>query len=326
MRRREFLIGGAAAAWPLAARAQQADRPRHVAVLMNVAADDPVGQLRLAALHQGMEKRGWSLGQNLRMEHRWGANDTQRRAYATELVGMAPDVIVAGAASVLEPLQQATRTIPIVFLQVTDPVGAGFVTSLAQPGGNTTGFSLFEFAVSGKWLELLKEIAPTVTRVGVLRDRTLPAAVAQFATLQSVAPSLGVELVPFGRLDKGGIEQDIAQFARHPNRALILTVGSAGTAQSKLIVELAARYRLPTIYPFGFHVKSGGLASYGPDAVELFRRGAEYVDRILKGEKPSDLPVQQPTRYELAINLKTAKALGLTVPQTLLARADEVIE
>jgi putative ABC transport system substrate-binding protein len=293
---------------------------------MNVAADNPVGQLRIAALHQGLEKRGWSLGQNLRLEQRWGANEAQRRAYATELVGMSPDVIVAGAASVLEPLQQATRTIPLVFLQVTDPVGAGFVASLANPGGNTTGFSLFEFAISGKWLELLKEIAPNVTRVGVLRDRTLPAAVAQFATMQSVATSLGVELVPFGRLDKGGIEQDIAQFAKQPNHALILTVGSAGTAQSKLIADLAARYRLPAIYPFGFHVKNGGLASYGPDTVDMFRRAAEYVDRILKGEKPSDLPVQQPTRYELMINLKTAKALGLTVPPSLLVRADEVVE
>ena len=293
---------------------------------MNVAADSQEGQLRLAALHQGLEKRGWSLGQNIRIEHRWGANEAQRRAYATELVSMMPDVIVAGAASVLEPLQQATHTIPIVFLQVTDPVGAGFVTSLAQPGGNTTGFSLFEFAVSGKWLEFLKEIAPNVTRVGALRDRTLPAAVAQFATMQSVATSLGIELVPFGRLDKGGIEQDLAQFAKQPNRGLILTVGSAGTAQSKIIVEFSARYRLPTIYPFGFHVKNGGLASYGPDTIEMFRRGAEYVDRILKGEKPSDLPVQQPTKYELIINLKTAKALGLTAPPTLLARADEVIE
>jgi putative ABC transport system substrate-binding protein len=329
MERRRFLgvvTGGAIAGWPVLTQAQQIDRPKRVAVLMNVAADNPVGQLRLAALHQGLEKRGWSLGQNLRMEHRWGANDPQRRTYAAEIVATAPDVIVAGAASVLEPLQQATRTIPIVFLQVTDPVGAGFVASLANPGGNTTGFSLFEFAVSGKWLELLKEIAPNVRRVGVLRDRTLPAAVAQFATLQSAASSLGVELVPFGRLDKGGIEQDIAQFGKQPNHALILTVGSAGTAQSKLIVDLSARHRLPTVYPFGFHVKNGGLVSYGPDTVEMFRRGAEYVDRILKGEKPFDLPVQQPTKYELLLNLKTAKALGLTVPPALLARADEVIE
>jgi putative ABC transport system substrate-binding protein len=325
--RREFirLLGGAAA-WPFAAQAQPSARVRKVGILMNLATDNPEGQARVAAFVNALAKLGWSEGRDLTMEIRWGANPSQRRSHAAELIAMAPDVIVAGATSVLEPLQQATRDIPLVFVQVTDPVGAGFVASLAHPGGNITGFSLFEFAISGKWLELLKEIAPGAKRIAVLRDRTLPAAVAQFAAMQSVAPSLGVELVPLDRLDKAGIEQDIAHFAGQPNGAFVVTVGSAGTAQSRFIVGLAARHRIPAIFPFRFHVANGGLISYGPDTVDLWRRSAEYVDRILKGEKAADLPVQQPTKFELAVNLKTAKALGLEVPPSLLARADEVIE
>jgi putative ABC transport system substrate-binding protein len=307
------------------ARAQQAERKR-VAILMNVSADNPVGQSRVAALRQALERSGWNIGRNLEIDYRWPADASQRRRFADELVSLRPDVIVAGAASVLQPLQQATQAIPIVFLQVTDPVGAGFVSSLARPGGNTTGFSLFEFSIGGKWLELLKDIAPNVTRVAILRDSTLPAAVAQFASIQSVAPSLRIEVRPLGRLDANGIEADIAEFAREPNGALILAVGSAGTARSTFIIDQAARHRLPAVYPFRFHVANGGLISYGPDTVDMFRRGADYVDRILKGEKPADLPVQAPVKYELVINLKTAKALGLDVPATLLARADEVIE
>jgi putative ABC transport system substrate-binding protein len=328
MKRREFLgvLGGAAAVWPLAATAQQAERVRRIGILMNVAASDPEGLSRIAAFHQGMERLGWSLGRNLRIEYRWAANASERRSFAEELVALSPDVIVAGGASVLVPLQQATRTIPIVFLQVTDPVGAGFVSSLARPGGNTTGFSLFEFTLSVKWLELLKEVSPHVTRVAVLRDRTLPAAIAQFATMQSAAPSLAIELRPFDLRDEAEIEREVGQFSNQPNGALLLTVGPAGVLHSKLLAKLASQHKLPSIYPFRFHVQNGGLLSYGPDSGDMFRRSAEYVVRIMGGEKPADLPVQAPTKYELVINLKTAKTLGLTVPATLLARADEVIE
>jgi putative ABC transport system substrate-binding protein len=328
VKRREIIagLGSAAGFWMLHANAQAAARPKRIAVFMNVPADNPVGQSRLAALLQGLERWGWSVGPKVRMEYRWGANEKQREAYAAELVAMAPDVIVAGAASVLEPLRRLTQTIPIVFFQVNDPVGAGFVASLAHPGGNATGFSLFEFAISSKWVELLKEIAPSVKRIAVLRDRALPAAVAQFAAMQTVAGSQGVELVPFGRLDQEDVQKDVAQFAGRPNGGLIVTVGSAATAQSRSITALAARYKLPAVYPFRFHVSNGGLASYGPDAIDVFRKGAEYVHRILQGDRPEDLPVQQPTKYELAINLRSAKSLGLVIPSTVLARADEVIE
>jgi putative ABC transport system substrate-binding protein len=316
------MAAGSGSAWGQ----QRINTSRRIGILMNVAASDPEGISRVAAFHQGMERLGWSLGRNLRIEYRWTTNASERRAGAEELVALAPDVIVAGGASVLVPLQQATRTIPLVFLQVTDPVGAGFVSSLAHPGGNTTGFSLFEFALSVKWLELLKEVAPNVARVAVLRDRTLPAAIAQFATMQAAAPSFAMELRPFDLRDDTEIEREVGQFAGQPNGALLLTVGPTGVLRSKFLANLAIQHKLPSIFPFGFHARNGGLVSYGPDTADMFRRSAEYVDRLLRGEKASDLPVQQPTRYELIINVRTARALGLTVPPTLLARADEVIE
>jgi putative ABC transport system substrate-binding protein len=326
IKRREFitLLGGAAT-WPLAARAQQSDRVRRIAVLMNVADDDAEGQSRLTAFVQGLQELGWTDGRNARIEYRWAAGDPERiRKYVADLVALAPDVILATGTAVATPLALATRTVPIVFAQVIDPVGSGLVASLAQPGGNATGFTVFEYGMSGKWLELLKEVAPRVTRVAVLRD--FIAGLGQLGALQSAAPSFGVELTPIGVNDAGEIESAVAAFARAKNGGLIVTGSTPGLVHRELITTLAAQHRLPAVYAFRYFASVGGLVSYGPDSIEPYRRAAGYVDRILKGEKPADLPVQAPTKYELVINLKTAKALGLEIPPTLLARADEVIE
>ena len=329
MKRREFitLLGGAAAAWPLAARAQQAERMRRIGVLMTAAADDPEVQARVAAFLQGLAQLGWTVGRNVRIDIRWAAgNADDIRRHAAELVALAPDVILAHGASTVGPLLQATRTVPIVFPIAGDPVGAGFVDSLARPGGNATGFMTFEYSMGGKWLELLKQIAPGVTRAAVLRDPSQGAGTGQFAAIQAVAPSLGVEVNPVNVRDAGEIERAIAAFARSPNGGLIVTASAVASVHRDLIVTLAARHKLPAVYFERSFVAAGGLISYGPDFIDQYRRAAGYVDRILKGEKPADLPVQAPTKYELVINLKTAKALGLDVPPTLLARADEVIE
>ena len=329
MKRRSFitLLGGAAAAWPLAAHSQQAERMRRIAVLMSLAADDSEAARRLTAFVQGLQQLGWTDGPNVRIEYRWGAGDPERiRKYAAELVALAPDVILSVAAATIGPLLQTTRTVPIVFVNVSDPVGAGFVDSLARPGGNATGFALFESAVSGKWLELLKEIAPQVTRVAVVRDAALAIGMAQWGALQSAAPSFGVELTPVGVHDVGEIERALTAFARAPNSGLVVTASTLTLLHRDLIITLAARHRLPATYWDPSLAARGGLVCYGPEQIEPYRRAAGYVDRILKGEKPGDLPVQAPTKYQLAINLKTANALGLTVPPTLLARADEVIE
>ena len=327
MQRREFitLLGGAALAWP---RAAHADRMRRVGVLLNRAADDPEEQARVAAFLQRLQELGWTDGRNVRIDHRWAAADADRsRTYAAELVALAPDVILVSASVSVAALQQTTRTVPIVFVNVIDPVGAGFVARLARPGGNATGFTPFEYSLSGKWLELLKEIAPNLTRIAILRDPAIAAGIGQFAAIQAMAPpSFGVELSPIGVRDAGEIERDIAAFARESNGGLIVTGSSATAVHRELIIMLAARHRLPAVYPFRYFVTSGGLISYGPDPTDQFRRAAGYVDRILKGEKAADLPVQSPTKYELAINLKTATALGLTMPPSLLARADQVIE
>jgi putative ABC transport system substrate-binding protein len=329
MRRREFitLFGGAAAAWPLAAHAQQTERMRRIGVLMNVAADDPEAQARNVAFLQGLHELGWTDGRDVRIDYRWAAGDADRlRRYAAELVALAPDVVLASGTSTVGPLQRASGTVPIVFAGVADPVGAGFVNSMARPGSNATGFISFEYVLSGKWLELLKQIAPGVTRVAVLRDPEISGGTGQFGAIQSVAPSFGVELSPINVRDAGEIERAIAAFARSSNGGLILTASGLAMVHRDLIIALAARHKLPTIYYYRIFVSAGGLVSYGPDPHNQYRLAASYVDRILKGEKPADLPVQAPTKLELAINLKTAKALGLTVPPTLLARADEVIE
>ena len=327
IRRREFLLlGGGAAAWPLAAGAQQPERIRRVGVLMNLTADDPEVPGRVAAFAQGLGELGWTIGRNVRIDYRWGANDPDRgRRYADELIALVPDVILASGSTAVRPLLQVTRT-SIVFVQVTDPVGLGLVASLARPGGNATGFMLYEYGMSGKWLELLKELAPRVARAGVLRDSSSPGGIGQFAAIQAVAPSMGMELSPLDVRDAGEIERVIALFGRSSDGGLIVTGSALAAAHRKLIVALAARHRLPAVYPFRYFATSGGLISYGPDTTDPFRRAAGYVDRILNGEKPADLPVQAPTKYELVINLETAKGLGLTVPDTLLARADEVIE
>jgi putative tryptophan/tyrosine transport system substrate-binding protein len=328
MRRREFILalGGAALAWPLAARAQ-GERMRSIGVLTNLAKSDAEGQARNAAFLQGLQHLGWIEGRNMRIEYRWTSGDAElARKHAGELVALAPDVIVTTGSAGLIPLLQVTRTIPIVFTIVPDPVGAGFVDTLARPGGNATGFSQFEYGLSGKWLELLKEIAPGVTRVAVLREPGLTAAVAQFAALQAVAPSLRVELVPLNMREPGEIERTVAAFARSSADGLIATSGPLTAVHREPIIAAAARHKLPAVYVTRFMATAGGLMSYGPDFVDQYRRAAAYVDRILKGEKPADLPVQAPTKYDLVINLKTAKALGLEVPQSLLARADEVIE
>jgi putative ABC transport system substrate-binding protein len=329
VRRREFitLLGGGAAAWPVVARGQQPGRMRRIGVLMNVAADDPEAEARNASLMQGLQELGWTVGGNLQIDYRWAGGDAERlRRDAAELVGLAPDVVVASGTSTVGPLQRTTRTVPIVFAGVADPVGAGFIDSLARPGGNTTGFISFEYGLSGKWLELLKEIAPGVTRVAVLRDSAISGGTGQFGAIQSVAPSLRVEVNPINVRDAGEIERAIAAFARSPNGGLIVTASGLAIVHRELIVALAARHKLPAVYYYRFFVTDGGLVSYGPDPHDQYRRAAGYVDRILKGEKPADLPVQAPTKYELVINLKTAKALGLDVPTTVLARADEVIE
>ena len=327
MNRRDFvtLLGGAAAAWPLAARAQQPDRMRRIGVLMNLAADDAEGQARIAAFVQALQRLGWSDGRNVRIDYRWAAGDAGRfHKYAEELLALLPDVILASATPSVQALQQATRTVPIVFAIVADPVGAGFVDSLARPGGNVTGFTPFEYGMSGKWLELIKELVPRVTRVAVLRDLTI--GLAQLGAIQSVAPSLGIELRPVNVRDADEIERSIAAFAQGSNGALIVTASTSAIIHRELITTLAARNKLPAVYYTRYWVAGGGLMSYGPDFRDQFRRAAGYVDRILKGEKPADLPVQAPTKYELVINIKTANALGLEVPATLLARADEVIE
>ena len=328
MRRREFitLVGGVAA-WPLAARAQQPGQMRRIGVLMNVAADNPRGQAGVAAFQQVLQQLGWSDGRNVRIDTRWGANDIDLdRKYAAELVALAPDVILASSTPSVTALQHVTRTLPIVFVQVSDPVGAGVVDTLARPGGNTTGFMNFEYSLSGKWLELLKQIAPSVTRVAILRDPANPAGIGQFSSIQAAAQSLGVEVRPLTARDAAEIERAVAAFARLANGGLIVTPSAGNAVHRELITTLAARYKLPTIYSDRLNVTEGGLISYGPDRVDEFRRAAGYVDRILKGEKPADLPVQAPTKFELVINLKTAKALGFTIPTTLLATADEVIQ
>ena len=329
IRRREFitLLGGAAAAWPLVARAQQGERIRRIGVLMTLAADSPDAQANFAAFLQGLQQLGWTDDRNVRIDYRWGAGDADNiRKYAAELAALAPDVIFAAGGPSVGPLLQATRAVPIVFAAVPDPVGSGFVASLARPGGNATGFMQFEYSLSGKWLELLKQIAPGVTRAAVLWDPTIPAGIGQFAVIQSVAPSAGVEVSPVNVRHAPEIEQAVAAFARSSNGGLIVTASSLANVQRELIVTLAARHKLPAVYPARVYVPSGGLISYGANTMDQYRRAAGYVDRILKGEKPADLPVQAPTKYELVINLKTAKALGLDIPATLLARADEVIE
>jgi putative ABC transport system substrate-binding protein len=323
-KRREFitLLGGSAV-WPIAARAQQRERMRRIGVLMTLAAGDPIGQARVATFAQGLQQLGWTIGRNVQLDLRWPgplADDVRRSA--AELVAIAPDVIVANGNSAVAPLLQATRSVPIVFTIVPDPVGAGFVDSLPRPGGNATGFMGFEYNLGAKWLELLKEIAPAVTRVAVLRDPALASGPAQFAAIQTAAPSLGVELTPVNVRDAGGIERDLSAFARSPDRGLVVT-GSALTAHFRdVIVAQAARHKLPAVYNERFWVNAGGLISYGADFLDQYRLAASYVDRILKGEKPADLPVQTPTKYELVINLKTAKALGIEMPASVLARAD----
>jgi putative ABC transport system substrate-binding protein len=329
MRRREFitLLGTAAATWTYAAHAQQRDRMRRIGVLMALAADDPAGQGRFVAFIQALQELGWTDGRNVRIDTRWAAGDTERfRRYAAELVALAPDVILASGGTGAGALLQASRTVPIVFTQTQDPVGAGYVDSLAYPGANATGFTNQEYGTSGKFLELLKEIAPGIARAAVLRDPTTPQGIGSFGAIQAVAPSLGVELRPIDVHDAPEIERAVTAFARSANGGLIVT-GSALTALHRdLLITLAARHKLPAIYWERFFVTGGGLISHGADSIDPHQRAAGYVDRILKGEKPADMPVQAPTKYELAINLKTAKALGLAVPPSLLARADEVIE
>jgi putative tryptophan/tyrosine transport system substrate-binding protein len=328
MKRREFisLVGGVAA-WPLTARAQQPDRMRRIGVLLSDAAEDLEGQARLAAFVQALQQLGWTDGRNVRVDTRWGAADADRyHKYAAELVALAPDVLVATTTPAVAALQQATRTLPIVFAAVVDPVGAGFVTNLAQPGGNTTGFALYEYGISGKWLALLKEIAPNVTRAAIARDPSTASGIGQLGALQAVAPSLGIELTPVDVRDESELERAVTLFARRPNGGIIITASPTARMKREKVIALVAQHRLPTIYPFRYFISAGGLVCYGPNVIEQYRLAADYVSRVLKGEKPADMPVQAPTKYELVINLKTAKALGLTVPPTLLARADEVIE
>src|SRR5262245_33895353 len=327
-RRREFmtLLGGAAV-WPLAARAQQPQQMRRIGVLNTFAADDQEGHARVAAFLQALQPFGWIIGRNVRVEQRWGTGDlASTRKNAAELVALAPDVILTSSAAGVAPLLEATRTVPIVFVLVADPVGAGFVDSLARPGGNATGFIALEYGFTSKWLELLKEIAPGVTRAAVIRDPTITVGIGMFGAIQSAAPSLGMEISPINVRDPAEIERALAAFARSGNGGLIVTASPLAFTHRDLIIALAARYKLPAVYFARPHVAGGGLACYGPDIIDQYRRAAGYVDRILKGEKPADLPVQAPTKYELVINLKTAKALGIEMPASVLARADEVIE
>ena len=326
MRRREFitLLGGAAVAWPRSALAQHGERMRRIGVLMNMASDDPEGQARIAAFRQGLQQLGWTDGRDVRIDDRWAGDAGRFHRYAEELLALAPDVILASATPSVQALRQVNRSVPIVFANVGDPVAMGFVDSLARPGGNTTGFTPYEFGFAAKWLELLKEIAPRVTRVAVLRDLTIGPA--HFTAIQAVAPSFGVELSTVGVRDVGEIERTVATFARSSNAGLIVTPSTSALIHRDLITMLAARHRLPAVYGFRYFVTAGGLISYAPSTIDMYRRAAAYVHRILKGEKPADLPVQAPTKYELVINLKTARALGLELPRMLLARAHEVIE
>jgi putative tryptophan/tyrosine transport system substrate-binding protein len=328
MRRREFItLLGTAAAWPLGAHAQQGERVRRIGVLNPASADDPIWQARMGAFQQELALLGWNIGRNVRIDIRWATTDAVAiRKQTAELVALSPDVILAAGDSTVPLLLQATRTVPIVFSVSTDPVGAGYVDSLARPGGNATGFMIFEFAVSGKFLELLKEIAPNVTRAAAIRDATIPSGMAQFGAIQAVAPSLQMEVIPVNMRDAGEIEQSVKTFAHSPNGGLVVVASAASIRYRDLIIALAAQYKLPAVYWERFYVTGGGLISFGPDLMDNYRHAAGYVDRILKGAKPADLPVQAPTKYETVINLKTAKALGLTFPPAVLARADDVIE
>jgi putative ABC transport system substrate-binding protein len=326
MRRRDFIaLAGGIGAWPPAALAQEVNRTRRVGVLMNLSAGDPEAQTRIAALMQGLQEAGWVLGKNLRVDFRWGGDPYRYRQGAEELAALTPDLILASTDPALVAAQSVARTVPIVFVNVIDPVGMGIVASLSRPGGNITGFTLFEYGIAGKLLELLKEIAPGVERVGVLRNPTNASAAGQLGAIQAVAPSFGIALTPIDARDGSEVERVVIEFARSPKGGLIVLASGLG-AHRDLFITLAARHRLPAIYPFAYYVNEGGLICYGPDSIDQYRRAAGYIDRILKGEKPADLPIQAPTKYSLTINLKTAKALGLTVPSTLLARANEVIE
>ena len=328
MRRREFItLLGTAAAWPLGAHAQQGEHVRRIGVLNPASADDPVWQARMGAFQQELALLGWNIGRNVRIDIRWATTDAVAiRKQTAELVALSPDVILAAGDSTVPSLLQATRTVPIVFPVSTDPVGAGYVDSLARPGGNATGFMIFEFGVSGKFLELLKEIAPNVTRAAAIRDATIPSGMAQFGAIQAVAPSLQMEVIPVNMRDAGEIEQSVKTFAHSPNGGLVVAASAASIRYRDVIIALAAQYKIPAVYWERFFVTGGGLISFGPDLMDNYRHAAGYVDRILKGEKPADLPVQAPTKYETVINLKTAKALGLTFPSAVLARADDVIE
>jgi putative tryptophan/tyrosine transport system substrate-binding protein len=328
MRRREFTVGLVAAAWPMVARAQQGERMRKIAVLMNIAPGDPNAQENVATFLQMLRRLGWAEGRNVRIEVRWAGGDAAEvRKHASELVATAPDVIVSTGTAGMGPLMQATRTLPIVFANVADPVGAGYIESMARPGGNATGFLQFEYSLSGRWLGLLKEIAPQVTRIAVLRDADISSGIGQFAVIQSVAPSLGIEVRAISlRRDPGEIERGVTAFARLPNGGLILTASALSTVHRNLIIALAARHRLPTVYYRRYFATIGGLVSYGYDDATQYRGAASYVDRILRGENPANLPVQAPSKYELVLNLKTARALGLVIPETLLATADELIQ
>lgn len=328
MRRREFItLLGFTSALPFAVHAQQPGQVRRIGALMNLAADDPLAQIEIAGFVGGLQERGWTLGSNLKIEYRWGAGDAHLyRKYAAELVALSPDAILAIGGTAVGALQEATRTVPIVFAKATDPVSRGLVASLARPGGNTTGFVQYEFGTAGKWLELLKQITPNVTRTAVIRDVSETSGIGQMAAIQAVAPTFGIEVSPIDARDAGEIERAITDFARSSNGGLIVTESGKSIVHRKLIIRLAAEHRLPAIYPYRYFVTDGGLISYGPDELNAFRLAAGYVDRILKGEKPSDLPVQSPTKYELVINRKTAAALGLTIPPSLLGTADDVIE
>ena len=329
MKRREFIkvVAGGVVAWPFAARAQQSDRMRLIGVLQGLSAGDPVGRTRIAAFTEGLQELGWTDGRNVRFDHRWGeGNADVTRRQAAELVALAPDVILTTGGQATELMLKATRTLPVVFAIVPDPGGSGMVARLSRPGGNATGFMQFEYSLSGKWLELLKQVAPGVTRAAVLRDPALTAGIGQFAVIQAMAPSVGVEVSPIDTSGSTEIEHAISDFAREPNGGLIATASASGITQRELIVSVAARHKLPTVYFTRDFVVSGGLISYGVDYTDQYRRAASYVDRILKGEKPADMPVQAPTKYQVVINLKTAKTLGIEIPAALLARADEVIE
>jgi ABC-type uncharacterized transport system substrate-binding protein len=329
MRRRDFVkaIASSSVAWPLAARAQQTDQVRRVGVLMNVAPEHPEGQPFVAAFRQALQRLGWIEGRNIRIDIRWGENDVERdRRYAADLVALTPDVVLAAGTLSVTALQRVSRTLPIVFVDVSDPVGAGLVERMDRPGGSTTGFMIFEYSLSAKWIELLKQVAPNVRRAAVIRNAANPAGIAQFGAIRTTASSLGVDVSPIDIRDAGDIEHAIAELARSPNAGLIVTSSAAVSAHIDQIITLAGRYKLPAVYSDRFVAVSGGLISYGPERIDQFRHAADYIDRILKGEKPADLPVQAPTKFELVINLKTAKAIGLSVPASLLASADEVIE